>query len=308
MAGNCADARSLPDGPRALRRSTSFLTLAVCDRSATRTASPVATTTTSLRPMTAANCSSERTSTFDESMATARPRRLLPLASRGLKPPDRRPLADVRPADVGRQHHRPVGSLHHRIVDRGLRRLGEGLMVEDDEAEVLFRSRHRRRGRGRDLGLETLKLLQHDVGAEDEIARVPEIAVFDERARVRFVGLLHESLDPPHLGIERQRRARMNVAVAGRRMVGRDAEGDDFARHRPPRRPARKAWRIAFRPRTHGRRRARRRPSSDRAQPPRRPPRRRRRRCRAGPARAGSSPRRRSPSIARRRESDSRNW
>jgi hypothetical protein len=34
--------------------------------------------------MTAANCSSERTSTFDESMTTARPRRLLPSASRGL--------------------------------------------------------------------------------------------------------------------------------------------------------------------------------------------------------------------------------
>ena len=103
-------------------------------------------------------------------------------------------------------------------------------MVEDDEAKVLFRSRHRRRSRRRDLRLETLKLLQHDVGAEDEIARVPEITVFNERARARFVGFLHESLDPPHMGIERQRRARMNVTVAGRGMVGRDAEGDNFAR------------------------------------------------------------------------------
>ena len=103
-------------------------------------------------------------------------------------------------------------------------------MVEDDEAEVLFRSRHRRRSRSRDLGLETLKLLQHDVGAEDEIARVPEITIFNEPTRVRFIGLLHEPLDPPHVGIERQRGARMNVTIARGGMVGGDPEGDDFAR------------------------------------------------------------------------------
>ncbi len=76
-------------------------------------------------------------------------------------------------------------------------------MVENDEAEILFRSRHRRRSRRRDFRLETLKLLQHDVGAENEIARVPEIAVCNECARARFVGLLHESLDPPHLWVGR---------------------------------------------------------------------------------------------------------
>ena len=81
--------------------------------------------------------------------------------------------------------------------------------------------RHRRRSRSRDLGLETLKLLQHHIGAEDEIARVPEITVFNEGSGMRFVGFLHETLDPPHMGVERQRRARMNVAVAGGWMVGR---------------------------------------------------------------------------------------
>ena len=102
-------------------------------------------------------------------------------------------------------------------------------MVEDDEAEVLFRIPHRRRSRRRDLGLETLKLLQHDVGAEDEIARVPQIAVCDEGAGARFVRFLHEAFDPAHLGIERQRGARVNVTIAGGGMVGGDAEGDDFA-------------------------------------------------------------------------------
>ena len=107
--------------------------------------------------MTAANCSSDRTSTFVELITTARPRRLLPLASRGLKPPDRRPFADIRPSDISCQHHRLVGSLHHRIIDRGLGRFGEGVIVENDEAEILFRLRHRRRSRGSDLGLETLE-------------------------------------------------------------------------------------------------------------------------------------------------------
>ena len=220
-------------------------------------------------------------------------------------PPDRRPLADIRPSDIRCQHYRPVRPLHHRIIDRDLRSLGEELVVEHDEAEVLFRSRHRRNGRHREFRLETLDLLQHDVGAKDEIAGVPEITVFDERARTRLVGFLHESLDPAYMGIERERRARMNVAVAGGGMVGRDPE----RRFRPRwrlRTLARKEGRIVFRPRTHGRRRVRRRPSSGRWPPPRRPRRRRLRRYRADQARAGSPPRRRFPSIARRPGTDTR--
>jgi hypothetical protein len=48
-------------------------------------------------------------------------------------------------------------------------------------------------------------------------------------ARALFVRLLHESLDPPHAGVDRERLSRVNVAVAGRRVIGGDAEGDDFA-------------------------------------------------------------------------------
>src|ERR1700733_4024027 len=40
------------------------------------------------------------------------------------------------------------------------------------------------------------------------------------KARARFVGLLDEPLDPPHTGIEFQRHARMNVAIARGGMVG----------------------------------------------------------------------------------------
>ena len=105
-------------------------------------------------------------------------------------------------------------------------------MVEDHETEVLFRLHDRGRGRGGDLGLEAGELVEHDIGAEDEIARVPQVAVLDERARALFVRLLHESLDPPHAGVDRERLSRVNVAVAGRRVIRRDAEGDDFAGRR----------------------------------------------------------------------------
>ena len=105
-------------------------------------------------------------------------------------------------------------------------------MVEDDEAEVLCCAGDRRRGRIGDVRLEARELLEHDVGAEDEIAGVPQVTVVDERARALFVRLLHESLDAPHAGIDHQRPSRMYVTVAGRRVVGRDAEGDDFSGRR----------------------------------------------------------------------------
>jgi hypothetical protein len=84
----------------------------------------------------------------------------------------------------------------------------------------------RRRG---DLGSETREFVQHDVCAEDEIARVPEIPLLNERVRPRFVGPLDEALDAPHLRIDRERLGGMDIAVAGRRMIGHNPEGDDFA-------------------------------------------------------------------------------
>ena len=46
---------------------------------------------------------------------------------------------------------------------------------------------------------------------------------------LRLVRLLDEALDAPHLRIDRQRLPGMDVAVAGRRMVGGHPEGDDLA-------------------------------------------------------------------------------
>ena len=47
--------------------------------------------------------------------------------------PDRLPIADIRPADVGGDDCGLAGALHDCVVDRFLRRLGEGLRVEDEE-------------------------------------------------------------------------------------------------------------------------------------------------------------------------------
>ena len=60
--------------------------------------------------------------------------------------PHRVPIADVRPADVGRHHRGALGALHHRVVDRLLRRALERRLVEREEAEVVARRRERRLG------------------------------------------------------------------------------------------------------------------------------------------------------------------
>ena len=73
--------------------------------------------------------------------------------------PYRVPIADVRPADVGRHHGGAGGALHHRVVDRLLGRALERRLVERDEAEVVARRVERRGGRFRHLRLEGAQLL-----------------------------------------------------------------------------------------------------------------------------------------------------
>ncbi len=75
-----------------------------------------------------------------------------------------------------------MGSLHHGVIDRDLRRLGKGLAIENDEAEILVRQRNGLTCRRGDLRLETRELLQHHVGAKHEIARVPQISRGGRRA------------------------------------------------------------------------------------------------------------------------------
>ncbi len=123
-----------------------------------------------------------------------------------------------------------MGSLHHGVIDRDLRRPGKELAVENDEAEILVRQRNGLTCRRGDLRLETRELLQHHVGAKHEIARVPQIAAVDEFPGAFLARLLDEALDAAHLRIDRQRFAGVNITVAGRWMVRRDAKSDDFSR------------------------------------------------------------------------------
>ena len=59
--------------------------------------------------------------------------------------PDRLPVADVRPVEAGLDHQRPVGVLHHRVVEADLRRLGEG-RPEPQRPHVVDRLVERRGG------------------------------------------------------------------------------------------------------------------------------------------------------------------
>ncbi len=79
------------------------------------------------------------------------------------------------------------------------------------------------------FGLESGQLLQHDVGAEYEVAGIPEIARLDEALRLGFVRLLDKALDAADFRIRGERFAWVNVSVACRGMIRRDAKGDDLS-------------------------------------------------------------------------------
>ena len=70
----------------------------------------------------------------------------------------------------------------------------EGRGVQHEEAEIRRRPLDRGLGSGGDRRLEFGDLGLHHVGAEDEIAAVPEIALVDVALRRRAVGLLDESV------------------------------------------------------------------------------------------------------------------
>ena len=96
-----------------------------------------------------------------------------------------------------------------------------------------------------DLRFETRDFVQHHVGTDAEIARVPEIAVLNERG----------ALDVPHFRIDRERLAEMETAEAGRRRSGAmPKETISQLAAATPDRPQSSA--NFFHPRRHGRWRA----------------------------------------------------
>ena len=122
-----------------------------------------------------------------------------------------------------------VGLLHHRVVDRFLRRRARRPRASSaHEAEIGAGARGRglrppRRCRGSNRASSS----SNSVGAEHEVAGVPQIAVRRRSAsRRRGVRLLDEGLDGVH-AVDRERGAAADIAVAGLRRGRADAEGDD---------------------------------------------------------------------------------
>ncbi len=139
------------------------------------------------------------------------------------------PTADVRPAEIARHHRGAVGLFHHRVVDRLERCAREGFRLQTQKAEIDCSLGDRgldRFGHGR---FEAVEFREQHVGAEQEVAGIPQIAVADVAGGGGGVRLLDESLDRMRAAFP-DRLAREDVAVAGLRLVRLDAEGDDLAR------------------------------------------------------------------------------
>ncbi len=122
------------------------------------------------------------------------------------------------------------GLLHDGVVERDLRRHGEGLAVEMEDHAAIggLAGGNGGRGSGGDLRHVGAELGQRQLGAEQEDAAVPQEAVGDEAAGALGVGLLDEAGDGAD-PLLRQRLTRLDVAVTGRRPCRRDAEDDDLA-------------------------------------------------------------------------------
>ncbi len=138
------------------------------------------------------------------------------------------PTADVRPAEIAGHHRGAVGLFHHRIVDRFLRRARETRRVEAQETEVVGRVLHCGFDCVRHLRLQPRQFGEQHVGAEQEIARVPQIAfahIFLGVGRVRLLDETPDAVDRAAV----DRLARQDIAVAGLRLARLDAEGDDVA-------------------------------------------------------------------------------
>ena len=143
--------------------------------------------------------------------------------------PHRVPIADVRPADVGRHHRGALGALHHRVVDRLLRRALERRLVEHEEAEVVARRGERRGGRFDHFRLEGAQLRRASRRRGRRSCRsstdsLPPRSAW--RFRDRASRRRRRRGAPSPIA---ERLAGTDVAVTDRRLGRRDAERDDRA-------------------------------------------------------------------------------
>ncbi len=94
--------------------------------------------------------------------------------------PQRRPRADVAPADVDGHHRRLLGLLHHRVVDGDVGRAREGGAVEAQEVQIVRRFGEGLARRCQDLRGQLLELRQEGARVQHEDAAVPEVALIGD--------------------------------------------------------------------------------------------------------------------------------
>eukprot|EP01136_Pigoraptor_vietnamica_P040121 Opistho-1_new@932 len=147
--------------------------------------------------------------------------------------PHRVPRTEVAPAGVERHHlHAEAAGrvgragLHHRVVDRFAGDGGEGGLVGTHEAGVGAAAGPRGLGGLGDIRPEMSHCGEPHGGPQYEHAAVPRVAAVGEVALGGGpIGLLDEGLDAPdHVGA-----FAVDIAEAGLRAVGHDAERDEAA-------------------------------------------------------------------------------
>ena len=142
--------------------------------------------------------------------------------------PERVPGAEIGPA-TGHRHHRDiVGRLHHRIIQRHIPGLAIARRPEAEKAQIRRALRQGGLAGGDQIRGMGRECIQDIPDPEQEDAAIPEIAAIGQHlCRPRGVGFLHETAD--RLGLIRGRRGgQFQIAIAGLRSVGGNAEGHDL--------------------------------------------------------------------------------
>jgi hypothetical protein len=152
--------------------------------------------------------------------------------------PQRVPRAEVAPPHRHRHHRGAGGVLHHRIVDRVGRAIGERRLVEPAEILVAARALERLPARGEHVGPQPRELAHVLRRRKQEDAAVPkEIAGRDIALGGGSVGLFDKPRDLEHTPIQPgggagERLAALDIAVAGLGPLRMDAESHETSRPR----------------------------------------------------------------------------
>src|SRR5690606_38511049 len=121
----------------------------------------------------------------------------------------------------------PRRMLHHRVIDGAAPGARESLRFEPDEAQILGRPLHRKANRRDRVGLLTLIFFDEEIGPDEKIAGIPEVASLLIDFRGFEVRLLDKGLNSPRARGNGLARLDISEACLGR--VRLDAEHDDEA-------------------------------------------------------------------------------